>query len=346
MSDKGNVLFYILIPVYKVEKYIEACINSVLTQDYGNFMVVIVDDGTPDRAGEICDAYAKKDMRVHVIHQENRGQIAARQKAIEYVHGQGFPDNSYMIFLDSDDTLKAGSLKRIAKVTEVHHYDMVIYGMDRVADGKVAIPYKNIASGSGLMRDKRELYRLVLFDANYNSLCRKAIRTELIPQKSFREYYGISLAEDLLQSLDYYRACQNVYILDESLYNYTINPNSITNSISAKNFRIDFTVRQLTYEFLCSENVFNEKDWADYRGFCIHLINNSISTVMGFDIPFDERKILLTQIRTSGYYMNCIEGKAYNCSFKDNIRYFLFRMKAYHALGLLETVWRSISGRI
>ena len=79
-----RILFYVCVPVYKVEKYIDTCIQSVLNQSYQNFRLVLVDDGSPDRSGEICEKYAEKDKRIKVIYQKNMGQIAARETAIRY----------------------------------------------------------------------------------------------------------------------------------------------------------------------------------------------------------------------------------------------------------------------
>lgn len=90
-------LFTIIIPVYKVEKYIEQCLNSVLDQSFEDFEVIVVDDGSPDRAPEICDAYAQRDHRIKVFHKVNGGLSDARNYGIKAATG------SYLIFLDSDD---------------------------------------------------------------------------------------------------------------------------------------------------------------------------------------------------------------------------------------------------
>ena len=74
--------FFVLVPVYKTEKFIEACIRSVLEQTYEHFRLILVDDGSPDRAGAICEEYAAMDSRITVIHQENGGQISARNAAM------------------------------------------------------------------------------------------------------------------------------------------------------------------------------------------------------------------------------------------------------------------------
>ena len=90
----------IIEPVYKVEKYIAECIESILAQTYTNFRLILVDDGTPDNAGKICDEYAKKDYRITVIHQENAGVTRARARGVEEAE-----DCVYITFVDSDDTI-------------------------------------------------------------------------------------------------------------------------------------------------------------------------------------------------------------------------------------------------
>lgn len=91
------IRFSVIIPVYKVEAYLDDCVRSVLAQTYGDFQVILVDDGSPDRGGVMCDGWAEKDPRVMVVHQENGGLSAARNTGIRHAEGE------YVLFLDSDD---------------------------------------------------------------------------------------------------------------------------------------------------------------------------------------------------------------------------------------------------
>lgn len=93
-------LIGVIVPVYKVEKYIAECIESILAQTYTNFRLILVDDGTPDYAGKICDEYAKKDPRIKVIHQENAGVTRARARGVEEAD-----DCEFITFVDADDTV-------------------------------------------------------------------------------------------------------------------------------------------------------------------------------------------------------------------------------------------------
>ena len=90
-------LISVVTPVYNVKKYIYRCIDSILAQTVSDFELILVDDGSPDNCGAVCDEYAAKDGRVRVIHQENRGQAAARNRALDMARGE------YVAFVDSDD---------------------------------------------------------------------------------------------------------------------------------------------------------------------------------------------------------------------------------------------------
>lgn len=101
----------IIVPVYRAEDYLPACIDSILNQTFQDFEVILVDDGSPDRCGEICESYALRDSRVHVIHQENGGLSAARNSGIDWVFAHS--DSPYLAFVDSDDYIAPEYLQRL-----------------------------------------------------------------------------------------------------------------------------------------------------------------------------------------------------------------------------------------
>lgn len=100
-------LLSVIIPVYKVEKYLRQCVDSVINQTYKNLEIILVDDGSPDNCGKICDEYAEKDKRVKVIHQLNKGLSGARNTGTEQASGE------YIAFVDSDDWLDVHMLSLI-----------------------------------------------------------------------------------------------------------------------------------------------------------------------------------------------------------------------------------------
>ena len=120
MADTAKVS--VIVPVYGVERQLERCVDSLLVQTYPNLEILLVDDGSVDRSGEICDEYAKKDARVRVFHKENGGLPSARNHALPFVTGE------YLLFLDSDDSLEPETVEICLKNTEGGKYDAVCFG--------------------------------------------------------------------------------------------------------------------------------------------------------------------------------------------------------------------------
>lgn len=115
-----------IVPVYKSEKYISACLDSILAQTFRDFEVILIDDGSPDRAGAICDAYAKKDTRIRVFHQENRSVGQTRQKGLDLSRGD------YIFWVDSDDYIKEYLLEKALKQFHETDADIVVYELSKV----------------------------------------------------------------------------------------------------------------------------------------------------------------------------------------------------------------------
>ena len=109
----------VVVPVYNVEKYLRKCIDSIINQTYKNLEIILVDDGSPDKCGEICDEYAKKDNRVKVIHKKNAGVSSARNDGIDNATGE------YIIFVDSDDWLEDNAIEIMVDKLNEYDYDCV-----------------------------------------------------------------------------------------------------------------------------------------------------------------------------------------------------------------------------
>ena len=107
LMQKKNPLISVIVPVYKVEQFIHRCVDSILNQTYTNLEIILVDDGSPDRCGEICDEYAEKDSRIRVIHQKNGGPSAARNAGLDICTGE------YIAFVDSDDYIEPDMLQQL-----------------------------------------------------------------------------------------------------------------------------------------------------------------------------------------------------------------------------------------
>lgn len=115
-----NPKISVIVPVYKVEKYLRACVDSILAQTFTDFEVLLVNDGSPDQSGEICDEYVSKDNRVRVFHNENNGAGFSRKFGVNNAIGQ------YVMFVDSDDTLPINALQELYRCNTMEDYDIIV----------------------------------------------------------------------------------------------------------------------------------------------------------------------------------------------------------------------------
>ncbi len=221
--------FSILVPVYNVEKYLEQCVESLLNQTYkGDYEIILVDDGSTDSSGKICDRYAENyPDKVKVVHKENGGHTFARIEAIKNATG------NYSLFCDSDDFVESNLLETVDNVLNKNpDTDMVMYSFCYYKDGK-KMP-RNISVWENMEifkgEHKKKLYNLLLTTPYLNSLWTKAIKTEFL--KNHPIDYNIlkdkDIAEDAYIVSHFVTACPKIININNPLYNYRINHSSIS----------------------------------------------------------------------------------------------------------------------
>ena len=138
----------VVIPVYNVEKYLKKCVDSVITQNFNDFEIILVDDGSTDNSGVLCDDYASKYEFISVIHQENKGLGGARNTGIEAANGE------YILFLDSDDFLAPDCLKICCEKAEQYNCDMVAFKQQAIfEDGNSGVIYNCSLPENKLSKD-------------------------------------------------------------------------------------------------------------------------------------------------------------------------------------------------
>lgn len=229
MSKPHTPLFSIIVPIYKTEKYLCQCVDSILNQRFGDFEVILVDDGSPDGSGAICDAYACSDSRVRVIHKENGGLVSARKAGAAVCMGR------YVINVDSDDYIALDHLEKIEQVIRTHQPDVVLFGMVQFSEDRSDLMGNQIPAGiytgerleiirSNLICDRTGVQTIL-----YN-LCAAAVIREryMVHQNSVME--RISRGEDLVVTTPLLAGCDSVYVLDYCGYYYRSNPTSIMNT--------------------------------------------------------------------------------------------------------------------
>ena len=223
-------LISIIIPVYKVEKYLHNCVDSVINQSYTDWEMILVDDGSPDNCPVICDEYARKDKRVKVLHKVNGGQADARNVGLDAAKGE------YVMFIDSDDFLANDGVLELLVAQTSTHPDIVHYKFREwfEADGHLAecrFDYNVPTEGRSL----GEIYcDLVDKDAYYNSAWSKIIRRDLLNENGIRFEKGI-VGEDNEWYYHVVMVANSLVLMDECLYVYRRRQGSTTTSTTRKN---------------------------------------------------------------------------------------------------------------
>ena len=297
----NSIKFSIMTPVYKVERYLPECIESVLGQTYGNFEFILVDDGSPDHSGEICDEYAKKDSRIRVFHKPNGGLMHTRRYALERAQGDDYG------FLDSDDYLSLDTLETLSRYISETGVDCVIYGFEWLRpEGTSHIKCSSYDCGR-VITDKRELYNIVFNDEAYNSLCRKCAKASCFDGRDHSRYYHIKRGEDLLQSLEIIENAGSFLFIPETLYCYRVNPASITHSDSYEGYRANFEVRETVLEFLGKSGVFTEEDYDRLRNNDMDRVAVELKRICRYAPTREAKREAIASIRDSAYYKHFLE---------------------------------------
>lgn len=221
----NNPLISFITPVYNTEEYLPECIESVLKQTSPEWELVLVDDGSTDKSGSICDYYAGKDNRIKVIHKENGGQFNTRLTGISAASG------AYCTGLDSDDYIENNCVEKLGMVLGEKGYDIVAWNIKEFSGGTVRSQHKMDRYGE---YDRDEFLEYVASSTNH-SFCNKLIRTELLR----RSDYGTVLPH-IRYSEDYILICpslcmaESIVAIDDYLYNYRQTDESVTHMYSSK----------------------------------------------------------------------------------------------------------------
>ena len=224
------MFFSVIVPVYRVEKYLPACIESVLGQTFGDFELILVDDGSPDSCGEICEAYRQKDNRIKVIHKPNGGLASARRAGIRIAEGD------YVFNLDSDDLIENDTLECAHNIIKDTNCEMVSFSYRWVKNGQT-VDVTNDGIDEGFYDKKgieATIFPRLLMDKNMNHisyyLAGKAVKRELLTPHQLAE---------------------SVYISKKEAYLYNVREDSISK---------DFNTKQI----YLIENVINEISANDF----------------------------------------------------------------------------------
>lgn len=220
----------IIIPVYNTEKYLAECLDSVIAQSFSDWECLLVDDGSTDQSGTICDRYAEADNRFKVFHTANSGVSAARNLGIGKAAG------SYLAFIDSDDAVDRDYLSALYRSMVFYDSELAVCGMKLIRHSDIEI---NIAEGGGFSVCRENSDRFV--DLNHKFLLYgpvvKLYRSDIVKDKNVRFPQGIHYGEDLIFNFNYLEHVTNISVIGGAYYNYRIGSSgTLSTSAQSRHF--------------------------------------------------------------------------------------------------------------
>lgn len=222
-------LISVIVPVYNVEKYIAACVDSILAQTYTNLEILLVDDGSTDSSGALCDEYARRDVRVRVIHQENGGLSDARNTGMQSAQG------TYFAFVDSDDFIAGDYIAYLYGMIEKHHAQIAVCGYQKVYPGDENSCYgtqtdkHNSVNSEKVYHTEEGLHQLLYQRGMITSAWGRLFDASLFIQADAIQFPVGKLHEDVAVMYKLFGAADTIVCGDEAKYYYLQRADSIVN---------------------------------------------------------------------------------------------------------------------
>lgn len=245
---KQNRLLSVIVPVFNVEQYLDKCINSILEQTYKDLEIILVDDGSTDESGRICDRYANSEHRVSVIHQANGGIVSARKRGVCEAKGD------YIAHIDADDWIDKEMFSKLMKFANHYDADIVTAGMVREYDDIKVDEYDNIEEGyydeHGI---KEKVLPILMYEGTFYTpainihITNKIYRTELAKKIHLLMSDDIRLGEDGAFVYPFIACSKKMYVCHEKLYHYRLYATSCVGTGKAS----DISGLRILYEHMC-----------------------------------------------------------------------------------------------
>lgn len=304
MSEKVSII----IPVYNVEPWLDECINSVVEQTYKNIEIILVDDGSTDGSGKICEDWSVKDHRISVIHKKNGGLSSARNTGLDIFTGE------YVTFLDSDDYIEPNTIEYMLKNMKDKGADIVCCAMNKVINGK-CVESKDINKEKLYLRNELLDGFFYYKDGLCGSVCDKLFKSVFFKDLRFPE--GLN-SEDYYVLFNIYLRTNKMFYNNQCFYNYRTRENSIctTYEITEHSFdkiKISDKVRKITEEEI-PERVLDAEAYQIISRFFIY------SEIVCRDSSNKNKREWIRELRK--YKKSVLKNKKIDCKFK--LKYFGF----------------------
>lgn len=248
-------LVSIIVPVYNVSEYVEKCILSIINQSLKKIEIILVDDGSTDKSGDICDKFANMDLRIRVVHKQNGGSVTARKAGLKYATGK------YIGFVDGDDYVTSEMFEKLYSNLEETGADFVSSGI--VINGKKSYCLDNNVISVG---DKQKIVEEYFLDIDSNKQMGISLCTKLFCAKIIKKAYEIvpdeqTLGEDAIATLECIFLSKKISFMNEAYYCYSIREDSITHIQNIDTVLQETSlykhINKLFVRYNCSDNLFS-----------------------------------------------------------------------------------------
>ena len=332
MTKASNPLISVIVPVYNVEKYLDACIKSIVNQTYQNLEIILVDDESPDNCPKMCDEWAKKDNRIKVIHKKNGGVSSARNLGIKNCIG------SYIAFIDSDDWVEENYISSLYDAIINSNAQVALCSYNRVVGEhieKVLITKKTI-----VVNPKEYLINTLNPQTGFGFCHMKLYESKCIKNISFNE--ELKIGEDALYNLMVSKEIKNAVITNNCIYNYRINSNSVV-----KRFDPEYITKFLKSMETNKEYIINNyKDETIiqnlYNFIAFHVMLIAVNYCFNKSVEKKNQKRKLIEVCNIDIFKESIRKSNYNkLSFSKKIMLFTLKHKLYLMTKLICTIRQS-----
>ena len=320
--------FSVIVPIFKVERYLRECINSILCQSFSDFELILVDDGSPDACPQICDEYERKDERVRAIHKENGGVVSARKAGLEVANGD------YCVYIDGDDYIIGEYFCRVAELLKAYSCDVLIFGFFQNSDGLSRKPFLKLGFyDESRIRD--EIYPCLIENEFAESIepvvWNKVMRTELLRCQQILVPNDVIMGEDDISTKPILFCSQSIYVTDDAFYCYRNNNESITRCGRPRDFETAKKIGKF-FDLVINdeEDTFTEQI---YRNIAHRLFNACVSQ---FNIKNKKQaKNNITLALNDEFYKKAVNKARYSFKcLKGNLMLYALRHKSFFLMKL------------
>ena len=233
-------LISVIVPIYNVEKYVNRCIQSIINQSYSNLEIILVDDGSVDNSGNLCDSWEKNDFRIKVIHKQNGGLSDARNAGIDISTGK------YISFIDGDDEIDVDMILKLYNAITMGSCDISMCRMEKIEKTRRFITRNFVSENDLVLMTGEDALKYLLLDKIDCSACLKLYKKELFDTLRFP--YG-KTNEDFAVMYKLFNVSEKITYISDILYHYYYRENSITSSeFSYKQFdKVDNCYEMIDY---------------------------------------------------------------------------------------------------